>query len=156
MAGQCCARRGDGVSLPGYALEQGSVIKLLCTLMKGLRDNSRSGTPNHTLLGYSQVHPRGHQPITGPSVQAQSMDKQGHAMAGGTPSQGPLRTEHPVQASPGVVPADPQPRCPGMTPITMSHWEQLSRSPFGLRRLLPRAGTHYGVQGKSSLGLHRT
>lgn len=131
-------------------------IKLLCMSMKGLRDNSRRGSLNHTLLDYSQVYPRGHQPITGPSAQAQSRDKQGCTMAGGSPSQKPLSTEHPVQAPLGVVPAEPQPWCPGVTPLTMSHGEHLPRSPFRLRRLLPRAGTHYGVQGKSSLGLDRT
>lgn len=132
------------------------VIKLLCTPMKGLRDNSRRGSPNHTLLSYFQVCPWGHQPITGPFAQAQSTDKQGHPMAGGTPSQGPLSAEHPVQAPPGVVPTEPQPCCPGVTPISRSHGEQLSRSPFRLRRLLPRAGTCYGVEGKSCSGLHRT
>lgn len=49
-----------------------------------------------------------------------------------------------------------QPQCPGVTPITMSHWEQFSHQHSGLRGLLPRGRIHYRMQGKSTLGSQRT
>lgn len=38
----------------------------------------------------------------------------------------------------------------------MDHWEQLSPTPFRVRGLLPRGGTHYVMHRKHSSGSHRT
>lgn len=45
------------------------------------------------------------------------------------------RNEHPVGAPPRAAPAGPHAQCAGVKSIMRSHWEQLSRSPFGLRGL---------------------
>lgn len=63
----------------------------------------------------------------------------------GNPAWSPLR----------AVPAEPQPQCPGVKPIAMSHGEQLFRLPLGLRGVTSwKRGTHKGIQGKSFWELH--
>jgi len=62
------------------------------------------------------------------------------------------RRGHPVQVPLQAVPGEPQPWCPGVTPIPVGHWEQLSRSPLGLREVTAQGpGTHYGMQGNARL-----
>ena len=147
VAGQCCARRGDGASLSGCAVERDS-------------DKSSSAHPcrgsETTAGGGAQILPCWVTPRSVPEAISASQacwQEPGAETSGVT--QWPRSPERPVPASLGVIPAEPQRRCPGVTPIATSHGQQVSGSPVGLRRLLPRAGTCYGVEGKSSLGRHR-
>ena len=132
----------------------GYVIKThLHTHKRAQEDNVRRESPNNILPIYSQVDHRRHQPITGPSSQAQRST--GVQWQAGTQIKD-SEEGHSVQAPNRSVPGDPQPHCPGVKPIQMSHQEQRCGSPFRIRmRSQLSSGTH-GMQGKNILESHRT
>ena len=87
--------------------------------------------PNSTLPGYSQAYHRGHQPMKGTFPQAQrSTGTQWQVGTQIKDSQGRNALSQPL---PGLSQENHQPRGRSVEPVAVSHWEQLSRSPFGLR-----------------------
>lgn len=106
--------------------------------------------------GEAQIHPAGLLPglSQGPLADQRSncpnLEEHRCTMSGRIPDQGLRKNQHPVWAPPRAVPVSRH------ETHHKSHQNQLSRSPFRLRELLPRGGTYYGVQGKNSLKLHRT
>lgn len=68
---------------------------------------------------------------------------EGRTMLGRNTSEELLKKEDLIWVLPRAAPADP---CPWIIPIMMSHPEQLSRSPFGLKGLMHWGGTYYRVQ----------
>lgn len=99
-------------------------------------------------------------PITGAISPAKAhlrkpRGEQQHTVAGGNPKEGLLGNNslvHPTTRRLSQQSCWPQSRS---ETLPMSHGEQLPSHLFDYGELLPRGGTYYRLQGKSTLGLHR-
>ena len=111
--------------------------------------NNDSRSNSTTCTSCSHAHPKSHWPIKSPSPQAQRST--GAQWQERNTNYRLLRNGHPVQAHPRTVPGELQSQCPGVEPITLSHWEQLFGSSFGLKggccQECGICGTH-GMQGE--------
>lgn len=79
---------------------------------------------------------------------------QGCTNSGGNSNQGLPSNKHPIWTPPRIVPAQPQPHCPGVKPITRNQSGAIWKSFCRLKGLLPRRHT-VGQKEKAVPG-HRT